>query len=787
VHALAAVGSSGIVASRCGLAMGDDDRNCKRQLKVGSIEPASNESAIIVNYTIEESVINEYGDLTVVGRKDSKKKIRVPIAEHSNIQRLAEQVVAKCKLINESKQPQVEKVLAVLQQRQIEEDHRGDGDERMARRGVSDKYLDQQQEHGAQFFGYYAKGQHQEQAAEMEAMQTASLEDVDNYIEKLYDSMEDKIKGTYMVLQLARNPDNLEVLVLNETLLGALSRILREDSVKSMDLCINIVYIFYSFSNFSQFHPVILQYHVGDMIMRVIELEIKRHALRTEDLQKKEARVSQGEGDMDEFEKEKKKMRVVTKKQEKLLYVCFHVLLNLAEDVAIERKMKNRKIVYFLITMLERKNAEVRMLVITFLKKLSIFRENKNEMSELHIVDKLSSMVSNSGDQILTAILQLLLNLSFDQDLREKMVKSGLIPKLVELLKRPMFQQVVLKLLYHLSMDDKCKSMFTYTDCIPMVTQMLIHYPEPLVAAEVAALAINLTANGRNAKLMCENDGLRALLSRVLRTYDPLLMKVIRNIAQHDDPYNMIFSEVAQELVIVAKKTDSTDLLVEILGTLANLSNAEIPFAQILLDYDFLNFLQQHLQPGFSEDDIVLEVVIFIGTCANDPKCSPILATSRLIQALYDLMTDKQEDDEIVLQISYTFYKLLEHKETRIQLLNSTQVVAYMLDLLHDKNQEIRKMSDTTLDFIMDCDEEWAKKIRQHKFQMHNVEWCQIVDQDLGDFNSYDAGMYGIEDDDGDDGFGNVAWVDSHDPNNRAMYWNEGDMMYDGDSGDDYM
>lgn len=29
----------------------------------------------------------------------------------------------------------------------------------------------------------------------------------------------------------------------------------------------------------------------------------------------------------------------------------------------------------------------------------------------------------------------------------------------------------VLGILYHISMDDKSKSMFTYTDCIPMVRE----------------------------------------------------------------------------------------------------------------------------------------------------------------------------------------------------------------------------------------------------------------------------------------------------------------------------
>lgn len=67
----------------------------------------------------------------------------------------------------------------------------------------------------------------------------------------LYDTMEDKIKGTFMILQLARNPDNLEPMASNgpcqllgphltETLLGVLSRLLKEDGKQSMDLAINV-------------------------------------------------------------------------------------------------------------------------------------------------------------------------------------------------------------------------------------------------------------------------------------------------------------------------------------------------------------------------------------------------------------------------------------------------------------------------------------------------------------------------------------------------------------------
>ena len=42
----------------------------------------------------------------------------------------------------------------------------------------------------------------------------------------------------------------------------------------------------------------------------------------------------------DELEKETKKLKITEKKQDKLLYVCFHVLLNMAEDIQVKKKEK---------------------------------------------------------------------------------------------------------------------------------------------------------------------------------------------------------------------------------------------------------------------------------------------------------------------------------------------------------------------------------------------------------------------------------------------------------------
>lgn len=54
--------------------------------------------------------------------------------------------------------------------------------------------------------------------------------------------------------------------------------------------------------------------------------------------------------------------------------------MNLADDTRTELKMRNKNIVGLLVKVLERDDEELLVLVVSFLKKLSIFLENKNDM-----------------------------------------------------------------------------------------------------------------------------------------------------------------------------------------------------------------------------------------------------------------------------------------------------------------------------------------------------------------------------------------------------------------------
>lgn len=60
--------------------------------------------------------------------------------------------------------------------------------------------------------------------------------------------------------------------------------------------------------------------------------------------------------------------------------MAFYLLLNLAEDLKVELKMRNKSIIIQLIHALERDNNDLLILVVSFLKKLSVFVENKNDL-----------------------------------------------------------------------------------------------------------------------------------------------------------------------------------------------------------------------------------------------------------------------------------------------------------------------------------------------------------------------------------------------------------------------
>lgn len=117
--------------------------------------------------------------------------------------------------------------------------------------------------------------------AALEDLPPSKLGDIDDYLEMLYEvsgksekereeSLRQQIRGTGMILQLCRDVLNLEQLIQNGTVMGALTRVLQDEHKKSIELTFNILRIFLAFSNFSEMHRIMTNYKIGAITMKVL-------------------------------------------------------------------------------------------------------------------------------------------------------------------------------------------------------------------------------------------------------------------------------------------------------------------------------------------------------------------------------------------------------------------------------------------------------------------------------------------------------------------------------------
>jgi hypothetical protein len=477
-------------------------------------------------------------------------------------------------------------------------------------------------------------------------------------------------------------------------------------------------------------------------------------------------------------EKLDNKTAKLQRKQEKVFFVGFYVLLNLAEDVSVERKMVKKGLIENLLLAAERNSSDLLVLTVTFLKKLSVFEENKNIFKAKNILHVLAKFIPCSSQPLMNITLRLIFNLSFDVEIRELAVQFGMIPKLVSLLKVPSFRGRALKLLYHLSVEDRCKSMFTYTDGMPLLMGMIVNFPQNHLAKELAGLAVNLSLNPRNAEIMASNRGLNHLMDRMMTTQDPLLMKLIRNLAhwsfqtqqglenaELQYKHRGLWSPHIKNLCRLAVDAENHDLLVEVLGTLACLTTLDIPvnhgWGKLLGDYHLLSLVSKLLVPGMAQNDVLLEVVMLISAAASDNTTCSLLASSNIIGLLYQVWKDKASDVEILLQLIFCFYKFFQQESSQDEAMYGTRVVVDIMDCLAHKNAAVRDMADTVVGLVLEVDRQedgqlgqLGQQIRKKRFKSFNQRWLLAMRAEEQQQHGGGGGEYYDDrgDDDDDDG-----------------------------------
>ena len=141
-------------------------------------------------------------------------------------------------------------------------------------------------------------------------------------------------------------------------------------------MCVYLQSIFYVLSNYQQFHQYLIEHKVGKSCVDVLEYQIDRFDIRYSEYI--ELWKSAGSQSTSKTDVELRKLNLLISKQDKLFFVTLNILMNLSEDPSIEKKMKKNGMIKLLIRMLERNDFHLLIITLLFLRKMSIFSENKN-------------------------------------------------------------------------------------------------------------------------------------------------------------------------------------------------------------------------------------------------------------------------------------------------------------------------------------------------------------------------------------------------------------------------
>jgi len=593
------------------------------------------------------------------------------------------------------------------------------------------------------------------------------MDQVDDYADELYEeNMEAKAYGARRLLRLCIEVHSLEEIWEHVTLLGVLSRELRENSKRSHELAVAIVGIFVCLAHFSQFHPVLSQHQCGDATLRVVEYEGKRVKALQKELELAQGRLAARSSQATDeerrrMEREEGRYQAIIDRQDRLLVLCVHVLRDLAENTAVERRFVGQRICHLLVPLLSRQSDALLLGVLGLLHKISVFEQNKDHM--VHSMDaicRLADLVGHPSGDIALLAVRLCYNLSFDRAGREALAKqTSLLGRLVSIFQFHHLRPVSLKLLYHLSMDVPLRVLIAskYPNCVGLALALVVRGKERQLARDAVALCVNLSADEGCASIMLDDALFPMLVHRGTQNSDPLLLKVVRHVASHRNIRSKMLRVLREEpngeggagrrdrwlyelTRLACRNSDSPEGLVEALGILSNLDCAspEVPWVE-LLGLGLLDLMHRLLMVGFSEDDVLLECIGLASVLALDSECAPLLAASKVPVLVPLLLSEKQADDDLLMQLLHAVHCLLLQEETAEVVLGITDAPDQILDMLHDASQQppdanaqaIKNAADAVLDLVLYYEERdgrtqrWTEAIRKYRFEAHNVEWLQ--------------------------------------------------------------
>lgn len=405
-----------------------------------------------------------------------------------------------------------------------------------------------------------------------------------------------------------------------------------------------------------------MQYKVGSTCLELIYFEILREESWCKELsQKRNISESQLENLKAKLSYEKLLVSYqnLVKKQNIFFKYSLYILMNISEDLKLEYKIINKGIISICYKLLERNSQELLLVIVIYLKKLSVFIENKTAMKELNLMKSLSPLLFLDNELLIFNTLKLMYNLSIDREMRIYFIRCGIFSKLVSFFTKGAYTSVIVSLFYLVSCEARYVSIFANHPQLVglLMEKALVNRLE--YRTVLYNLLANLTANYHLAQAVLDcSDSYNELLKLTFTQEQPAdagtscaLLRFCRNISSHSDALLTLsllgYQEQFLSMMMASDlRQKSTDQLVECAAILTNLTAVGIDWVKLYRKHAALDgFLRKVFHQQWADKkagELALRyVLLLVAASAHQSEVTTWLYEQNMIDRLIDLLNGK--------------------------------------------------------------------------------------------------------------------------------------------------
>lgn len=336
----------------------------------------------------------------------------------------------------------------------------------------------------------------------------------------------------------------------------------------------------------------------------------------------------------------------LVKKQNIFFKYSLYILMNISEDLKLEYKIINKGIISYLIKLLDRNSQDLLLVIVIYLKKLSVFIENKTQMKEMNIMKYLTPLLFLDNELLIFNTLKLIYNLLIDQEIRVYFIRSGVLSKLVSFLTKGNYISVIVSILYLISCESKHINIFVnYGQLVDLLMEKALQNVE--YKTVLFSLLANLANNYTLAQLIVNSSDYSELIKTAFIDNDVHLLRLTRNISCHNDNlFKLSLVNYQDNLVeIMLTNLNQSHNLSHCAAILTNLSSIQMDWLKLYRKYSIDDFLLRVFELNRSDKKSVelalANVLLFIAATSHQQQVTTYLVGKHMVDRLIDLLNGR--------------------------------------------------------------------------------------------------------------------------------------------------